>query len=53
MNNTTEEAMNLLNTHKKHLTFQQFSTIKGQIKAGHPEAAMKGLERLLRKKVTA
>ena len=51
--NTMEEAMNLLKTHRPHLTKQQYRTIKGQIQAGQPEAAMKGLEKLMRKKVSA
>jgi hypothetical protein len=37
----------LLNRHKNHLTKQQYRTIKGQIKAGEYEGAMKGLKRLV------
>ena len=47
----TPGAFHLLNTHKKHLTPQQVRTIKGQIKAGEIEAAMKGLQRLINKKL--
>lgn len=31
------------------LTVQQYATIKGQILAGDPDGAMKGLRKLLRK----
>lgn len=47
----TPEAMNYLKIHRQHLTKQQYSTLKGQILAGNPEAAMKGLQKLMRKKV--
>ena len=43
----------ILNSYKKQLTKQQYSTLKGQIKAGDVEAAMKGLQKLTRKKVIA
>lgn len=36
----------LLNRYKNRLTKQQYRTIKGQIKAGEYEGAMKGLKRL-------
>lgn len=49
----TAGAFHILNTYKKHLTAQQYRTIKGQIKAGQAEAAMKGLQRLTRKQVSA
>ena len=49
----TSQALNTLNTHKRELSQQQYMTIKGQIKAGNEEAAMRGLQRLLRKKVSA
>lgn len=49
----TPGAFNLLNTHKKYLTKQQYSTLKGQIRAGEVETAMKGLQNVIRKKVTA
>lgn len=37
----------LLKKHKKELTKAQYSTIKGQIRKGDYEAAMKGLNRLI------
>ena len=52
MSNTTD-AMNLLTTHKKDLTPPQYRTIRGQIRSGNEEGAIKGLQRLLRKKVSA
>ena len=51
--NNTSTAFNILNSHKKEITQQQYMTIKGQIKAGNAEGAIKGLNRLLRKKVSA
>lgn len=39
----------LLKDSRKHLTKQQYRTIKGQMIAGDVEGAMKGLNRLLRK----
>lgn len=42
-----------LNIHRKQMTQQQYRTIKGQILAGETEAAMKGLHRLMRKRISA
>ena len=39
----------LLKYNKKHLTKQQYRTIKGQILVGDVEGARKGLNKLLRK----
>lgn len=49
----TPEATNLLETHKPHLTKQQYRTIRGQLRAGDVEGAMKGLQKLIGKKVSA
>lgn len=49
----TQGAFYVLNTNKKNLTKQQYRTIKGQILSGDIEGAMKGLQRLTRKKVSA
>lgn len=38
----------MLNRYKNRLTKQQYRTIKGQIKAGECEGAMKGLKRLVK-----
>lgn len=40
-------AMQRLKNHRRHLTPQQYRTIRGQILAGQPLAAMKGLEKIL------
>lgn len=42
------EALVMLKRHKQNLTKQQYSTIRGQIFAGQPEAAMKGLQKLIK-----
>ena len=47
------EFMNLLKKYRRHLTFQQFSTLKGQAKAGDIDAAFKGLKNLLRRRATS
>ena len=47
----TSEALNHLKTLKKQLTPQQFRTIRGQILSGNIEGAIKGLQRLIGKKV--
>jgi hypothetical protein len=36
---------------KHRLTTQQYKTLKGQVMAGNPAAAMKGIDKLLRKEV--
>ena len=43
------EFMNLLKSYRKQLSFQQFSTLRGQAKAGDIDAAYKGLQKLLRR----
>ena len=40
-------AMGRLRANKRHLTRQQLKTLRGQILAGDPEGAMKGLQRIL------
>ena len=47
MMNQLEATLNTLLRHKKRLTKQQFRTLWGQAKAGDPDAAMKGLEKLM------
>ena len=34
--------------HRNRLTKQQYKTLKGQINAGNPDGALKGLENILR-----
>ena len=43
------EFMNLLKSYRKKLSFQQFSTLRGQAKAGDIDAAYKDLQKLLRR----
>lgn len=43
-------AYKLLKIHKSKLTFQQYRTIKGQIRAGDVEGAIRGLKRVLQRK---
>lgn len=42
-----EWALRTIEQHRRQLTRQQFKTLMGQAKAGDPDAAMKGLQRLL------
>ena len=46
------QALKELKRARQYLTPQQYRTIKGQILAGSPVGAMKGLERLLQKRGT-
>lgn len=34
---------------RQHLTAQQYRTLKGQVLAGDPDAAMKGLRKIMQK----
>ena len=43
-------AYNELRRYGIHLTSQQYNTIKGQIKSGNIDAAMKGLDKLLKRR---
>ena len=43
------EFMNLLKSYRKHLSFQQFSILRGQAKASDIDAAYKGLQKILRR----
>ena len=43
-------ALILINRAKKHLTAQQYKTLRGQILAGNTEAAIKGLQRIERRR---
>lgn len=46
------EFMNLLKRYRQKLSFQQFSTLRGQAKAGDIDAAYKGLQKLIRRNAT-
>lgn len=47
MNREIDEALKQLRANHGRLTRQQFKTLKGQILAGDPAGALKGLQRLL------
>lgn len=42
-----KEAWKTLGEYRRQLTRQQVRTLAGQIKAGHPDAAMNGLAKIL------
>ena len=44
-----QEFMNLLKNYRQQLSFQQFSTLQGQAKAGDIDGAYKGLHTILRR----
>jgi hypothetical protein len=43
----TQYALGFLLNHKRRLSRQQYKTLKGQILAGDPDGALRGLQRLL------
>lgn len=43
------QALIRLKAHKHLLTAQQYRTLRGQVLAGNPDAAMKGLRKILRR----
>lgn len=45
-----KEAYKELRRYGIHLTNQQYNTIKGQIRSGNITAAMKGLDKLLKRR---
>ncbi len=47
------EYMTLLKKYRRYLTFQQYSTLRGQAKAGDIDAAFKGLKKLLHRRATS
>ena len=47
-----QEFMNLLKNYRQQLSFQQFSTLRGQAKAGNIDGAYKGLQTILRRTYT-
>lgn len=46
-------AMKTIGKHRDKLTRQQVKTLCGQAKAGNPDAALKGLDKLLTKERVA
>ena len=45
--NQLEATLNTLLRHKRHLTKQQLRTLWGQAKSGDPDAALRGLVKIL------
>lgn len=45
-------ALIRLKAARRYLTSQQYKTLRGQVLAGDPDGAMKGLERLLNREVS-
>ena len=42
-----KSALIALKVNRHRLTWQQYKTLRGQVLAGKPDAAMKGLQRIL------
>lgn len=49
----TDCALKAIGKHRDKLTRQQIKTLCGQAKAGNPDAALRGLEKLLAKERVA
>ena len=47
---TTNQALGHLRANNRNLTPQQFKTLRGQILAGDPAGAMKGLQNILKRR---
>lgn len=47
------KALIQLKSYRGRLTLQQYKTLRGQVLAGDPEGAKKGLKKLLSKEVIA
>lgn len=45
-----DDAMRVLYQHKARLTVQELKTLHGQVRAGDTEAAMRGLDKILRRR---
>lgn len=52
INSINTQALIMLNRASKHLTRQQFKTLRGQILAGNHEAALKGLQKIKERRPT-
>ena len=44
-------AVRIINSNKHRLTLQQYRTLIGQAKAGNPDAALKGLHKIIGTKI--
>ena len=49
MKEIDKNALIALKVHRHELTWQQYKTLRGQVLAGDPDGAMKGLKRLLQR----
>jgi hypothetical protein len=50
MDAVTIKALKALKANRGHITRQQIRTLKGQVLAGDPDGAMRGLQKLINKK---
>lgn len=48
-----KNAIIALKVNRHRLTWQQYQTLRGQVLAGDPDGAMKGLKRLLRREAAS
>jgi len=44
-----EWAIRAIEQHRHRLTRQQLQTLRGQVKAGNPDAAMRGLDKIIKR----
>ena len=44
-------AVRIINSNKHRITFQQYRTLIGQAKSGNPDAALKGLHKIIGTKI--
>lgn len=49
MQSINPEAIVRLKAYRHKLTAQQYKTLRGQVLAGNPEAAMNGLQKILKR----
>ena len=49
-NRNIRKALVIIRTNNPYLTRQQFKTLRGQVLAGDPDGAMKGLQNILEKR---
>ena len=42
-------ALRTIEAHRRQLTRQQFRTLMGQAKAGNPDAALRGLDKIIKR----
>ena len=43
------QAFKAIEAHRNQLTRQQLQTLRGQVKAGNPDAAMRGLDKIIKR----